>query len=662
MFSISRFVFVLMLPLVLASFLMAEPWVVLGPDGGDARSLAYDPQDPNHVLLGTGTGEIFSSSDGGRSWSRLAQLGPTDDYVLDHIIIDPKESSIIYISAWSLLDLGAGDIFRSNDAGKTWKELPAMHGKSIRAMAMSGSDSKILVAGALDGVFRTTDSGDTWTRMSPEHHAEIKNIESVAIDPKDPNVVYAGTWHLPWRTTDGGATWTHMNKGIIDDSDVFSIIVDRTNPAVVFASACSGIYKSVTAGELFQKIQGIPFSARRTRVLKQDPILATTIYAGTTEGLWKTVDGGKLWKRVTGPEVVVNDVLIDPRDSNRVLLATDRAGVYASEDGAATFTVSNHGYTHRFVNAILADRNDPVGLYVGIVNDRELGGVFYTRDNGEHWQQKSNGLGGRDVFTLKQAPNGTLIAGSNRGMFALDANATTWRPISASPTDQTVTTHKKGSKKPIVTHKTVKAEIESRVNDVEVDSTPWVAATASGLYSSTDQGKTWKGGPVLGHSDFISVRNQGQTMVAATRSTVLVSDDGGLNWKQTAFPAAVNRIHGLALTPSGKILVAAREGGWRSSDRGITWEQIFGGLPYSDLTSISGDEDGKRVLATSQSTGIIYESMDEGNTWQKGPDTGYPLRRVERIRGRYYAATPFDGVIAQPQTEVAPAAPSGNTK
>ena len=58
-----------------------------------------------------------------------------------------------------------------------------------------------------------------------------------------------------------------------------------------------------------------------------------------------------MWKRVSNPEVVVNDVLVDPRDSNRVLLATDRSGVMASTDGASNWTTSNHGYAHRYVSA-----------------------------------------------------------------------------------------------------------------------------------------------------------------------------------------------------------------------------------------------------------------------------------------------------------------------
>ena len=103
------------------------------------------------------------------------------------------------------------------------------------------------------------DGGDTWQRISPASDAQIKNIESIAVDPKDPNVIYAGTWHLAWKTADGGATWQHINKGMIEDSDVFSIIVDSSDPSVVFASACSGIYRSADAGAAVQQDSGHSF-------------------------------------------------------------------------------------------------------------------------------------------------------------------------------------------------------------------------------------------------------------------------------------------------------------------------------------------------------------------------------------------------------------------
>jgi photosystem II stability/assembly factor-like uncharacterized protein len=645
------------------ALLASGPWQVLGPDGGDARSLAYDAHNPDHILLGTSTGQMFSSNDGGRSWLRLARLGG-DEYVLDHIAIDPENSNHIYVSAWSAAGQQIGEIFRTHDGGATWTTLPAMHRKSIRALAMFKGDSHILVAGALDGVFRSKDGGDTWERLSPANSAEIKNIESIAVDPKDPNTVYAGTWHLAWKTSDGGVNWQHINKGMIDDSDVFSVIVDHDNPSVVFASACSGIYKSETAGNLFDKIKGIPFSARRTRVLKQDPTHENIVYAGTTEGLWKTADLGKVWKRVSDPEVVVNDVLVDPRDSNRVLLATDRSGVMVSTDGASKWSPSNKGYAHRYVSSILADNKDVNTLYVGVVNDREYGGVFYSHDAGQHWLQKAAGLGGKDVFALKQAPSGMLVAGTNHGMYALERNVTAWRPMNVVVVETTVKTPRKGSRKAVTTTTVKKSQLDSRVNDLELGSGRWLAATTTGVYASADQGKTWKGGEILGQTDFVSVREEGSTVVGATHSGVLVSTDSAATWKLAApLPSYVVSIRSVAIASDSEIMVAAREGAFRSGDGGATWEHVANGLPSKDITSVSFDPTHKRLLATSDATGVIFESRDGGRSWQRGPDSGFPLRRVSVIGGRFVGATPFDGVILQPEDEsISAAAAAGSTE
>jgi len=638
----------LCLSLVSTALLASGSWQVLGPDGGDARSLAYDFHNPDHMLLGTSTGQLFVSQDAGKSWSHFARLGG-DDYVLDHISIDPHDSKRIYVSAWSVSSQQIGEVFRTRDGGKNWETLPAMHGKSIRAMALFASNPKVMVAGALDGVFRSKDGGDSWEKISPPNHADIKNIESIAIDPKDSNVVYAGTWHLAWKTADGGDSWQHINKGMIDDSDVFSLIVDHSNPSVVFASACSGIYKSETAGNAFSKIQGIPFSARRTRVLHQDPTNENIVFAGTTEGLWKTSDLGKTWKRVSNPEVVVNDILVDPRDSNHVLLATDRSGVMASTDGAQSWSASNKGYAHRYVSALLADNKENDTFYVGLVNDREYGGVFYTRDAGRTWLQRSAGLGGRDIFALKQASSGTLVAGTNRGMFALDRNATQWRPMNTVIAEQVVKSAKKGSKKTASTTISKKiGDLDARVNDLDLGAQRWWAATTQGIFSSSDQGKTWKGGPVMRQSDFVSVRADGSLMVAATRSVAFVSHDSGATWKQAGLPSFLVGIRGTALTPDKSILIGAREGAYRSDDGGTSWEHIVNGLPSKDITSVSFDTSRKRLLATSDSTGVIFVSMDNGHSWQRGADAGYPLRRVSVVGGRFIAATPFDGVVLQP--------------
>jgi photosystem II stability/assembly factor-like uncharacterized protein len=642
--------------------LWAGQWTAMGPDGGDVRSLGFDPQNPDRIYLGTSTGTLFLSSDGGHNWSRLAHLGD-DDNVLDHIAIDPQNPKHIFVSAWSVENQQAGDVYRSHDGGNNWEALPGVHGKSVRAMAIASYDSKVVVIGALDGVFRTKNGGNSWERISPVGGTdELKNVESLALDPKNPDVVYAGTWHLAWKTDDGGANWHRVNKGMIDDSDVFSVIVDSTNASVVYASACSGIYRSDSAGDLFRKLPGIPFTARRTRVLKQDPKDPATVYAGTTEGLWKTTDGGKTWKHETNSEVVVNDVLIDPRNSNRVLLATDRSGVLASEDGAQTFAASNHGYTHRYVSSILPDKNDANSILVGVVNDREFGGVFSTRDGGQTWQQKSAGLGGRDVFALQQTPAGGLIAGTNKGIFLLDRSASQWRPSNTIVTEKLVAgvaRAKKGAKKAPATIG-VRSTLDARVSDIEVSNKRWLAATSAGLFSSSDEGKTWKGGAVLGKTDFVAVESNGDLVVAATRTNVLYSTNNGATWQQAPLTSFITAIHGVTLTPEGEILVASREGAYRSSDSGATWEHVVKGIPDKNISSIAYDQSKKRLLATSIATGVIFESKDGGRSWHRGPDSGYPLRRVSVVRGRFVGATPFDGLIVQPENEAASALLGGS--
>src|ERR1700694_389640 len=143
-----RNIFVRILLLLTAALAGAQPWKTLGPDGGDVRSLAFEPNNPDRIFLGTSSGTLYLSTDGGGSWSRLSHLGNSFEMVLDHIIVDPADARIMYVSAWSV-ESATGDLFRSKDGGKTWAILPEMHGKSIRALALAASDPKTVIAGAL---------------------------------------------------------------------------------------------------------------------------------------------------------------------------------------------------------------------------------------------------------------------------------------------------------------------------------------------------------------------------------------------------------------------------------------------------------------------------------------------------------------------------------
>jgi len=596
--------------------LLAADMKAAGPEGGDVRKLAVVPDNPDRIFLGTSSGRLYVSDDRGHTWTRFAHLGEGFDYVLDNIEIDPTNSKIMYVAGWSI-EGQTGETFRTKDGGHTWKSLEGMKGKSVHALHLAPSNPNVLVAGAHDGVYRSNDGGDHWTRISPANDPAIKDIGSIAIDPENPETVYAGTWHLAYKTTDGGQNWHQINRGMIDDSDVFSIIVDPKAPNVVYASACSGIYTSQAAGELFHKVPGIPFSSRRTRVLKQDPHNANIVYAGTTEGLWRTEDAGKTWRRISSADLIVNDILIHPTDPNLVLLATDRVGVLISTNGARAFVASNHGFTQRQVASVAVDEKNPNRVYAGTINDHESGGVFVSDDGGSKWQQMSAGLGGHDVFKVRQDDKGNLFAATNGGLFRYNPKAHLWMKV-------------------------LPARMDSHLNvyDLDLNGPVWFLATADGVYESHNSGMSWIPVATLGKQPFISVHTNGKTVAAAAYSKVYESANEGKSWDQIHIPL-LSYISSMTMDANGYVWLNSPQGVFHQVSDG--WEKARE-LPQEKIATLDFDRTSNAVVAISENADSVLASAD-GHHWRSVFNPGVPVRSVVFTGDQIFAGTKFDGVV-----------------
>ncbi len=723
--------------------LAAAPWLPFGPDGGDARRFAPDPHDPSHIYLGTVDGWLYESKDGGASWRHLSRIDKQrDDLVLDGIVIDPANPKHLIVGAW-VVGANDGGLYMTYDGGATWTSQAEMRGQSVRALAAAPSDPRILVAGTLKGVYRSTDGGQRWKLISPPDSTEIHEIESVAIDPRDPAIIYAGTWHLPWKTTDAGENWANIKQGIIEDSDVFSIIVDPESPQVVYASACSGIYKSEDAGEQFRKVQGIPSAARRTRVLLQDPKHLDIVFAGTTEGLFRSDDAGKGWTRTTDSNVIVNDVYVDSKDSNHVLLATDRGGILASDDGGNTFHGSNGGFSARQITAMKRDSVRPATLYVGVVNDKEWGGVFQSDNGGINWTQRSSGLDGRDVFSLGQAPDGTVIAGTIHGMFRLDSEAGVWNrvedvqnlpveevarvlpPVARPPVPivrnqfaqrtglRTSSVHSPRTALPaargrstrsagaygrsgvaartargtrtqqvanrgrvvagkaarLASTSTIRKPQAAKVEHLTAVAAPapaaakgfdgsvyalvtsgdvLLAATSSGLLTSSDNGVSWLQSGPRGSRDWRYLAAAKSNVVAASLRTAEFSSDAGMTWSPVRLPDELTQVATIAVEPSGEIWVGGREGVFVSSDGGIKWSTPKN-LFVNSVTSIYYDEPSNRILVTATGANDVAFIVQLPNKAVTFANTGWNLRFVRPVGDHLVGATFFDGIVIQPR-------------
>jgi photosystem II stability/assembly factor-like uncharacterized protein len=661
----------------------AVTWLPFGPDGGDARSFAVDPHDRAHLYLGTLTGWIYESRNGGADWKRLAWVAKRNDLALDSIVVDNANPKHILVGAW-VLGSAAGGLYISNDGGVNWESDADMRGQSIRALEAAPSDPKIVIAGTLTGIYRSTDGGDHWQLISPEGSQEIHEVESIAIDPANSQIIYAGTWHLPWKTTDGGANWTSIKQGIIEDSDVFSIIVDPKDSNTVYASACSGIYKSQNGGEKFQKVQGIPSTARRTRVLMQDPQNLNIVFAGTTEGLYRTGDSGAAWQRTTGPELIINDVYVDPANTNRVLLATDRGGVLASNDGGYSFSPSNNGFSARQITSYVGDATQPATIYVGLVNDKAWGGVFVSDNGGLSWSQKSAGLNGQDVFSLAQASDGTVMAGKGHGIYRLQGEL--WRRVknvflkeeevdepaaqpAAENAEKKVASHPVkhgGRKRTVVAKKTTEAApahvFDANVNAIARVGDTLYAATSDGLLRSVTAGESWKlmAGPEK--DDWSFVASAKSWVLAATLRSAVLSSDGGQQWAPVSLPGMLTQLAAIAVDDSGELWVGGREGIFSSQDRGATWQSLKN-LAIRDVNSLFYDEPSQRMLITANSQNTIAFAVHLPDRSVHYWNTGWNLRLVRPVGDHLVGATLFDGIVVQPRmVDSSEVATQGETK
>jgi photosystem II stability/assembly factor-like uncharacterized protein len=659
-------------------------WEVTGPFGGSVRTLAIAPDDANRIYIGTTDGQLYRSRDGGNTWARAVPGFNKPGMVLENLLIDPVDSNIMYLGVWAADNNRVGGIFKSTDSGDTWKELDDMHNESVRALAFDPNDSKILVAGTLKGVFRSTDGGKDWDLISPENHADLANFNSVAIDPRDSNIIYAGTTHLPWKTTDCGKNWFSIKDGMIDDSDVFSIAILDENPDLVFASACSGIYRSETAGQKWTKVQGIPFTSRRTRIIFPHPSREGVVFAGTTQGLWRTMDGGKTWQIMTPKTLVVNAIDVHPSQPDKIILGTDNHGVLVSNDLGAKFLESNVGFIHRHVLAVVPDVAQPNRVYSTVFHDGVAGGFFISNDGGRSWRQSIKGLGGRDVFALYQDPDApeTLWAGTNYGVYRSKNRGDVWafvgkpaKPVKKTPpkrgrrgaraavdTGEEIAVvavaqrSKKGSKRstrrtpapkkpagpPLLT-------IEEQVNGfsryVDAEGVKWMlAVTSRGLYKSTDPDKGWLKIETPGLAAPFSaisteVADPDRTIYLGTMRGVAMSNDFGQTWSRVNRGPDEMPIKSIAQDPREprNVYVGARGYFYKSSDGGRSWRKRGGGLPAGDITVVAVDPQNPDILyAGDYGSGGFYRSRNQGEEWER-LDAGLPSARMWSI-----APDPFE--------------------
>ncbi|HWE48500.1 MAG TPA: hypothetical protein VG273_01850 [Bryobacteraceae bacterium] len=609
-------------------------WRPTGPFGGDADVVRVVPTVPGMVVAAARNGLLFESTNGGAGWSNIPFTGQFTG-VLHALEIDPRPKGAWYVGvegdrAWT------SGVYKTSDQGRTWTMLPGLTGKAIWSLALSPEHPDVIAAGAADGVFRSDDAGAHWGRISPETNLDLRPVVSLTFDPSSDAVLYAGTTHLPWKTTDGGANWKSIHTGMLDDSDVFSIQVDAKRPETVYASACSGLYRSPDGAGHWTKFTTPP-GAFRTYFVAIDPRAEGVIFAGTSEGLLRSGDNGRVFREVSAH--AVKSIAFDPAIPGRVFFASTTGGILVSTDGGKTLRETNFGFTNRNFTVLTGAGGI---VYANSVYEPGSGGIYRTDDLGLRWSHAGEEPAGQEILAMSAVPDqpATLFAAGYHGVLKSVDGGKSWVIQKEL--------HQGDASDPAVT---------GRINSL-------VALNASTLLIATDRGVFRSGGaawqPVTpaGLVRVQSLQQSGKNTVAALAGQkAFASSDGGMDWKECGQPSPTAVWYGLAFDGASgagfnaAALAATSEGLFRSNDGCSTWKQVNQGL-QSETVSVVLFHPTRAGEAFASQGGRVFSSSDSGLRWfplnDEGRGASWPsaLLVLPAAPERLFALFPRRGIFS----------------
>ncbi len=408
----------------------APDWRYLPIWGGDVRTVAVQPENPDVVLAGTASGQVYLSRNGGRTWSNAGPHLPFPGWVVSNLRFDPNNPARIWVAMRGVW--GGGHVASSDDLGKTWisrarSGLPAT--EPVYTLALTPGHEGRVYAGTLSGVYGTEDGGDTWRRLTGDL-PEMQKVTSLLVDAEHPDSVIAGTWRQAYKSNDAGRTWGGVFDGMVLDSEVFTLTPVPGKPGEIWASTCGWVYRSQNSGAKWERFKD-GFEERRATSFAALP--NGRLLAGTVAGLHVSDDGGKTWRRVGDPAISVLSIAYHPAHPEKVILGTEGSGVWISEDGGNTVRPSSAGMINTRVSTFAVAGKE---LIVAVNHAGPFSGVYSSSDGGRTF-------GGfvplPSVFDIA-VHQGRVFAATEKGLFERRGEGWHWvRDLGDGTVEQFVT-------------------------------------------------------------------------------------------------------------------------------------------------------------------------------------------------------------------------------
>jgi photosystem II stability/assembly factor-like uncharacterized protein len=388
------------------SLLQALEWRSIGPyRGGRVTAVTGVPGQPYVYYFGGTGGGVWKTTDGGINWQPITD-GQIATGSVGAIAVADSDPNVVYVGMGESCirgNVSHGDgVYKSTDAGKTWKHLGLKDTRQIGRVRIHPKDPDLVYVAALGhtfgpnkerGVFRSKDGGKNWEKVL--FVSDKAGAVDLVMDPTNPRILYAAFWEAyrtPWslesggpgsgihKSVDGGDTWTKVTADGLPKKGVWGRIGLAVSPAnanrvwAIIEAEDGGVFRSDDAGKTWRKTND-------ERRLRQRAWYYTHIYADTKSpdtvyvlntGFYRSLDGGRTYTPIRVPHGDNHDLWIAPEDPQRMINSND-GGANVSFDGGATWSRQDNQPTAQFYH-VIADDQFPYHVY-GAQQDNSTVGI-----------------------------------------------------------------------------------------------------------------------------------------------------------------------------------------------------------------------------------------------------------------------------------------------
>jgi ligand-binding sensor domain-containing protein len=280
------------------------------------------------------------------------------------VIIDPDDAKIIYLGT----DRG---LFKSQDSGKSWRNLFLSKAKSIGVnfILFDFANKDIIYAATDSGLFYSTNKGQKWDKIFKGKNNFEADCLAVAVLN---GVIYLGTKQGLFVSRDKGRFW-HKEKGKLGTAQIFNIVSFPENLSLLYLACSDGVFKSIDSGDSWERIfvstpkdneeegdnededQDEEIKYSDIRYLAADPGNPGYLFLATSRGIYQSKDGGISWETFPEYGLLSHDLLFVLCPKKSQLYSVSRSGIFTYR--GFVWKELSLGLSFKKVNFIALDNN-----------------------------------------------------------------------------------------------------------------------------------------------------------------------------------------------------------------------------------------------------------------------------------------------------------------